>query len=60
MAANAFGPRRPATARSRDLVIGVTLVRADGTLAQGGGKVVKNVAGFDLPRLLVGSLGTLA
>jgi glycolate oxidase FAD binding subunit len=59
VAANAFGPRRARTGGVRDLVIGVTLVRADGTLAHGGGKVVKNVAGFDLPRLLCGSLGTL-
>jgi glycolate oxidase FAD binding subunit len=38
----------------------MSFVRADGTPAKGGGKVVKNVAGFDIPRLLVGSLGTLA
>jgi glycolate oxidase FAD binding subunit len=44
----------------RDLVVGVSLVRADGVAARGGGKVVKNVAGFDVPRVLVGSLGTLA
>jgi glycolate oxidase FAD binding subunit len=43
----------------RDLIIGVTLVRADGTVARGGGKVVKNVAGFDLPKVTSGSLGTL-
>jgi glycolate oxidase FAD binding subunit len=59
VAANAFGPRRTRYGPVRDLVIGVTLVRADGVLAHGGGKVVKNVAGFDLPRLLCGSLGTL-
>jgi len=57
--ANGFGPLRASRGSTRDLVIGATLVRADGVLARGGGKVVKNVAGFDLPRLLVGSLGTL-
>jgi glycolate oxidase FAD binding subunit len=60
VAANAFGPRRTRFGAARDLVLGVSLVRADGTPARGGGKVVKNVAGFDLPRLMVGSLGTLA
>jgi glycolate oxidase FAD binding subunit len=59
VAANAFGPLRARYGSARDLIIGVSLVRADGVLARGGGKVVKNVAGFDLPRLLVGSLGTL-
>jgi glycolate oxidase FAD binding subunit len=60
VAANAFGPRRARFGAARDLVLGVSLVRADGVPARGGGKVVKNVAGFDLPRLMVGSLGTLA
>ena len=59
VAASAWGPRRTRYGPVRDLVIGVTLVRADGVIAHGGGKVVKNVAGFDLPRLLCGSLGTL-
>ena len=59
VAANAFGPRRARYGSARDLVIGITIVRADGTVARGGGKVVKNVAGFDLPRLFCGSLGTL-
>lgn len=59
VAANAFGPRRTRYGASRDLVIGMTIVRADGAIARGGGKVVKNVAGFDVPRLLCGSLGTL-
>ena len=59
VAANAFGPRRTRYGSVRDLIIGVSLVRADGAVARGGGKVVKNVAGFDLPRLMVGSLGTL-
>jgi len=43
----------------RDLVIGVTLALADGTLASSGGRVVKNVAGYDLPKLATGALGTL-
>jgi glycolate oxidase FAD binding subunit len=59
VAANAFGPRRTRYGTARDLIIGLSLVRADGVAARGGGKVVKNVAGFDLPRLFVGSLGTL-
>ena len=59
VAANAFGPRRARFGSVRDLIIGISLVRADGTLARSGGKVVKNVAGFDLPKLAVGSLGTL-
>ena len=59
VATNAFGPRRTRYGSVRDLIIGVTLVRGDGTRAKGGGKVVKNVAGFDLPKLMVGSLGSL-
>jgi glycolate oxidase FAD binding subunit len=43
----------------RDLVLGVTVALADGTLARSGGKVVKNVAGYDLPKLFTGSFGTL-
>ena len=43
----------------RDLVLGMTIVLADGTIARSGGKVVKNVAGYDLPKLLTGSFGTL-
>jgi glycolate oxidase FAD binding subunit len=59
LAANGFGPRRTRFGGIRDLVIGITVVRADGALVRGGGKVVKNVAGYDLPRLFCGSLGTL-
>jgi glycolate oxidase FAD binding subunit len=59
VATGAFGPRRARYGAVRDLIIGVQLVRADGTVARGGGKVVKNVAGFDLPKLACGSLGTL-
>jgi glycolate oxidase FAD binding subunit len=43
----------------RDLIIGVTIALPDGTLASSGGKVVKNVAGYDLPKLMTGALGTL-
>jgi glycolate oxidase FAD binding subunit len=43
----------------RDLLIGVTIALPDGTLASSGGKVVKNVAGYDLPKLVIGALGTL-
>src|SRR5689334_8935601 len=43
----------------RDLIIGVTIALPDRTLASSGGKVVKNVAGFDLPKLITGALGTL-
>ncbi|MFD2093435.1 FAD-binding oxidoreductase [Blastococcus deserti] len=53
------GPRRLKYGALRDLVIGVTLVLSDGTVAHGGGTVIKNVAGYDLPKLLYGSLGTL-
>jgi len=59
IATGGFGPLRQRYGGIRDLIIGVTLVRADGEIARGGGKVVKNVAGFDLPKVLCGSLGTL-
>ncbi len=59
VAANAFGPLRTRYGSARDLIIGISIIRADGVIARGGGKVVKNVAGFDLPKLMVGSLGTL-
>jgi glycolate oxidase FAD binding subunit len=48
-----------ATGTARDLLIGITLVRADGVVAKAGGRVVKNVAGYDLGKLLIGSAGTL-
>jgi glycolate oxidase FAD binding subunit len=60
VACNTFGPRRARFGTLRDLIVGVSLIRADGTRVRGGGKVVKNVAGFDLPKIVVGSLGTLA
>ncbi len=59
IATGGFGPLRMRYGTIRDLIIGVTLVRADGEVAHGGGKVVKNVAGFDLPKVACGSLGTL-
>ena len=59
VAANTSGPRRMLYGTARDLVIGVTVVRADGTVAHSGGKVVKNVAGYDLGKLFTGSYGTL-
>jgi glycolate oxidase FAD binding subunit len=59
LAANASGPRRHLYGTARDLLIGVTVVTADGALVRGGGKVVKNVAGYDLPKLFIGSFGTL-
>jgi glycolate oxidase FAD binding subunit len=59
-AANDSGALRLRYGSLRDLVIGMTLVLADGTIARSGGKVVKNVAGYDLPKLLCGSFGTLA
>jgi glycolate oxidase FAD binding subunit len=59
LATGAAGPRRLRYGTPRDLVIGVTVVRADGTVAKSGGKVVKNVAGYDLGKLYTGSHGTL-
>ena len=59
VATNASGPHRLLTGTARDLLIGVTMVRADGVVAKAGGRVVKNVAGYDLGKLLVGSHGTL-
>ena len=59
LATNASGPRRHLYGTARDLLIGVTVVTADGAVVRGGGKVVKNVAGYDLPKLFVGSYGTL-
>ena len=52
------GPIRAVYGTLRDLVIGVTVVLADGTVSQSGGHVIKNVAGYDLAKLFAGSLGT--
>ncbi|HEX8005822.1 MAG TPA: FAD-binding oxidoreductase [Trebonia sp.] len=59
VASGLTGPRRLRYGTPRDLLIGITVVRADGTVAHSGGKVVKNVAGYDLGKLLAGSWGTL-
>ncbi|MFF4792903.1 FAD-binding oxidoreductase [Streptomyces sp. NPDC001276] len=53
------GPAQQAYGTLRDLVIGMTIVLADGTVARSGGHVIKNVAGYDLAKLFQGSLGTL-
>ena len=53
------GSRRATYGSVRDWLIGCTLIRADGTRVKGGGQVVKNVSGYDLPKLFSGSLGTL-
>ena len=53
------GPLRHRHGGPRDLVLGATVALSDGTLARAGGKVIKNVAGYDLAKLLVGSFGTL-
>ena len=58
--ANDAGPRRHRYGSPRDLIIGVEIVRTDGVRAKAGGIVVKNVAGYDLARLMVGSFGCLA
>jgi glycolate oxidase FAD binding subunit len=60
LARNLSGPLRHRFGAPRDLVLGATLVLADGTIASSGGKVVKNVAGYDLARLVCGSDGRLA
>jgi glycolate dehydrogenase FAD-binding subunit len=60
LAENLSGPLRHRFGAPRDLVLGVTLVLADGTVSSAGGKVVKNVAGYDLARLMCGSRGRLA
>ena len=59
LAGNSSGPRRFGCGTIRDWLIGITVVLADGRLIRNGGKVVKNVAGFDLCKLFVGSRGTL-
>jgi glycolate dehydrogenase FAD-binding subunit len=59
VAANLSGPRRHRYGTMRDLVIGATVVLPDGTMASSGGKVVKNVAGYDLAKLFCGSEGRL-
>lgn len=59
VATGVAGPLRYRYGAPRDLLIGITIVRVDGTIARSGGKVVKNVAGYDLGKLFAGSYGTL-
>jgi glycolate oxidase FAD binding subunit len=60
VAANISGARRRLYGTARDLVIGMKFATLDGKLVQSGGMVVKNVAGLDMGKLLIGSFGTLA
>jgi glycolate oxidase FAD binding subunit len=60
VATNDSGPRRHRYGAPRDLIIGIDIVRADGIVAKAGGIVVKNVAGYDVSRLMTGSFGSLA
>ena len=59
VATNSSGPRRLAYGSARDLVLGMKVVSSTGDLLSAGGKTVKNVAGYDLDKLFIGSLGTL-
>jgi glycolate oxidase FAD binding subunit len=59
LATGVAGPLRLRYGSPRDLLIGITVIRADGTVAKAGGKVVKNVAGYDIGKLFAGSYGTL-
>jgi glycolate dehydrogenase FAD-binding subunit len=59
IATNDSGTLRLKYGSLRDLVIGMTIVLADGTIAHSGGKVIKNVAGYDLHKLMIGAFGTL-
>lgn len=59
LATNDSGTLRHAFGSPRDLLLGVTVALPDGTLARSGGKVVKNVAGYDLPKLMAGAYGSL-
>ena len=59
IATNASGPRRLLYGTARDVVLGISVATADGTRSKAGGRVVKNVTGYDLTKLYIGSLGTL-
>ena len=59
IAANAWGPGRTGYGSVRDFLLGLTVVDAQGRIIKGGGKVVKNVTGYDTPKLHIGALGTL-
>jgi glycolate oxidase FAD binding subunit len=60
ISANCSGPRRRLYGTARDLVIGMTFATLEGKLVKSGGMVVKNVAGLDMAKLMIGSFGTLA
>ena len=60
VAANTSGPRRRLYGTARDVVIGMKFATLEGKLVQSGGMVVKNVAGLDMAKLMIGSFGTLA
>ncbi len=59
LATNASGPLRARYGTARDMLLGVRFVQADGTITWGGSRVVKSVTGYDVPKLMVGALGTL-
>lgn len=59
LATNAFGASRLGYGTARDWLIGLSVVNAEGKIVKGGGKVVKNVTGYDIPKLHIGALGTL-
>lgn len=59
VATNASGPLRARYGTSRDLLLGIRFVQADGVVTWGGARVVKSVTGYDIPKLMVGALGTL-
>lgn len=60
VATNVSGPRRLLYGTARDVLLGITVMSSDGTRTKAGGRVVKNVTGYDLNKLYIGSLGTLA
>jgi glycolate oxidase FAD binding subunit len=59
LATNASGPTRHSRGTARDLVIGMSVALANGDIVKSGGRVVKNVAGYDMAKLQIGALGTL-
>lgn len=59
VACNSWGPRRLLYGLPRDLVLGVRFVAPDGSIVGAGGKTVKNVSGYDVSKLMIGSMGTL-